>query len=89
MAVLEAMASGVCVVASDVGGIPDLIESGTTGLLVPPGEVEALVAALRHVIADHDACARLGRAAHERVRAEFDTAVIWRRIDALYRKVLQ
>ncbi|MCA1706605.1 MAG: glycosyltransferase family 4 protein [Actinobacteria bacterium] len=89
MAVLEAMASGVCVVASNVGGIPDLIESGTTGLLVPPGEVEALVAALQHVITDHEARARLGRAAHERVRAEFDTAVVWRRIDALYRKVLR
>lgn len=88
MAVLEAMASGVCVVASDVGGLPDLIESGTTGLLVPPGEVEALVAALQYVITDHDARARLGRAALERVRADFDAAVVWRRIDALYREVL-
>ena len=89
MAVLEAMASGVCVVASNVGGIPDLIESGTTGLLVPPGEVEALVTALCHVITNHEARARLARAAYERVRAEFDTAVVWRRIDTLYRKVLQ
>jgi glycosyltransferase involved in cell wall biosynthesis len=89
MAVLEAMASGVCVVASNVGGLPDLIESGTTGLLVPPGEVEALVAALQHAITDHDARARLGRAALERVRTEFDAAVVWRRIDALYREVLQ
>jgi glycosyltransferase involved in cell wall biosynthesis len=88
MAVLEAMASGVCVVASNVGGLPDLIESGTTGLLVPPGEVEALVAALQHAITDHDARARLGRAALERVRTEFDAAVVWQRIDALYREVL-
>ncbi|MGH3978649.1 MAG: glycosyltransferase family 4 protein [Pseudonocardiaceae bacterium] len=89
MAVLEAMASGVCVVASNVGGIPDLIESGTTGLLVPPGEVEALVAALRHAITDHDTRARLGRAARERVRTDFDAAVVWRRVDALYREVLR
>jgi glycosyltransferase involved in cell wall biosynthesis len=89
MAVLEAMASGVCVVASDVGGLPDLIESGTTGLLVPPDEVEALVAALRHAITDHDARARLGRAALERVKTDFDAAVVWQRVDALYREVLQ
>lgn len=89
MAVLEAMASGVCVVASDVGGLPDLIEPGTTGLLVPPRDVDALVAALRHAITDHDARARLGRAALERVRSDFDAAVVWRRIDALYREVLR
>lgn len=89
MAVLEAMASGVCVVASDVGGLPDLIESGTTGLLVPPGEMEALVAALQYAITDHEGRARLGRAALERVRADFDAAVVWRRVDALYWEVLQ
>lgn len=89
MAVLEAMAGRVCVVASDVGGLPDLIESGTTGLLVPPGDIEALAAALRHVITDHDERARLGRAAFERVRTDFDVAVVWRRIDALYREVLR
>jgi len=72
-----------------VGGLPDLIESGTTGLLVPPDEVEALVAALRHAITDHDARARLGRAALERVKTDFDAAVVWQRVDALYREVLQ
>ncbi len=88
MAVLEAMASGLCVVASDVGGLPDLIETGTTGLLVPADDVEALAAALRLVITDHETRARLGRTALERVRSDFDTAVVWQRIDLLYREVL-
>jgi glycosyltransferase involved in cell wall biosynthesis len=89
MAVLEAMASGVCVVATDVGGLPDLIESGTTGLLVPPGEIKTLVAALRYAITNHEARARLGGAALERVRTDFDAAVVWQRVDALYREVLK
>lgn len=89
MAVLEAMASGVCVVASDVGGLPDLIESGRTGLLVPPDDVAALVAALRHALTDHDSRARIGAAALDRVRTDFDAAVVWQRVDTLYREVLR
>ncbi len=89
MAVLEAMASGVCVVASDAGGLPDLIEPGITGLLVPPDDVEALAGALRRVITDRDARARIGAAALDRVRTDFDAAVVWQRVDALYREVLR
>lgn len=88
MAVLEAMAGGVCVVASDAGGLPDLIDSGTTGLLVPPNDIGALADALRHTITDQDMRLRLGRAGFDRVRTDFDVAVVWRRIDALYREVL-
>lgn len=88
MAVLEAMANGLCVVASDAGGIPDLVVDGVSGLLVPPGDVPALTTALRHVITDHDARCRLGTAAFERVRQHFDVEVVWKRFDALYREVL-
>jgi glycosyltransferase involved in cell wall biosynthesis len=84
MAVLEAMANGLCVVASDVGGIPELIDDGRSGLLVPPDDVEALVAALRRVLADAALRAQLGAAARERVLADFDLDVVWRRFDALY-----
>jgi glycosyltransferase involved in cell wall biosynthesis len=60
---LEAMAAGRAVVASRVAGIPDVITDGTDGLLVPPGDVEALRAALVRLSADDGLRARLGVAA--------------------------
>lgn len=88
MAVLEAMAHGLCVVASDVGGIPELVEDGRSGLLLPPDDPAALVVALRKVLADEALRSALGAAARQRALAEFDVDVAWRRIDALYREVL-
>jgi glycosyltransferase involved in cell wall biosynthesis len=87
MAVLEAMAHGLCVIASDVGGIPEMIDDGRSGLLVPPDDADALGTALRRVLADPALRGRLGDAALARVRAEFDLDVVWRRFDALYREV--
>ena len=71
VACLEAMAAGRPVVASSVGGLRDLVVDGVTGLLVPPGDVAALRAALEQLLADAGLRKRLGRAARERVLAEF------------------
>ena len=71
VACLEAMAAGRPVVASSVGGLGDLVVDGETGLLVPPGDVAALRAALEQLLADAGLRKRLGRAARERVLAEF------------------
>ena len=89
MALLEAMANGLCVVASDVGGIPEMVEDGRSGLLVPPDDPDALGAALRRVLSDKALRAALGTAARERVLERFDLDVIWRQFDALYRQVAQ
>ncbi len=86
MAVLEAMANGLCVVATDVGGIPEMLAE-ECGLLVSPGDVNALGAALRQVIDNPVERTRLGDRGLDRVRTTFDTAVVWRRIDELYREV--
>ncbi|MBW8764720.1 MAG: glycosyltransferase [Geodermatophilales bacterium] len=72
MAVLEPAALGVPVVASAVGGIPELIEDGVTGLLVPPGDVGALAGALTHLVDRPEDSAAMGRAAWRRVRARHD-----------------
>jgi glycosyltransferase involved in cell wall biosynthesis len=88
MVVLEAMANGLCVVASDVGGIPDLIDP-ECGVLVPPDDVESLSAALRRVIEDDRTRAALGAAALARVRREFDVDVVWRRVDEIYRSLVR
>ncbi|HEX2297405.1 MAG TPA: glycosyltransferase family 4 protein [Pseudonocardiaceae bacterium] len=87
MAILEAMAHGLCIVASDVGGIPDLIEDGVSGLLVPPADPEALQAALQQVITDPATRSRLGAAALQRARTHFDVDVVWKQIDSLYREL--
>jgi glycosyltransferase involved in cell wall biosynthesis len=87
MAVLEAMARGLCVVASNVGGIPDLIDEDS-GILVPAGDVAALATALAHVITDEAARVRLGCRALNRVRTEFDVAQTGRALDVLYRQLI-
>jgi glycosyltransferase involved in cell wall biosynthesis len=87
MAVLEAAALGVPVVASDVGGIPELVEHGRTGLLVPPGDREALARAVNRLVGDPDEAARMGRAAWARVRERHDPRGHVTELLALYGQV--
>jgi glycosyltransferase involved in cell wall biosynthesis len=67
LAILEAMAAGVPVVATDVGGVADIVRDGETGLLVPPEDPEALGAAIARVLADDALADRLRRAAFDLV----------------------
>jgi colanic acid/amylovoran biosynthesis glycosyltransferase len=69
---MEAMSTGLPVVASAISGIPELVEDEVSGLLVPPGDAAAIARALRRLAADPALCERLGRAARDRVLAEFD-----------------
>lgn len=68
---IEAMAAGLPVVASAVGGLLDLIEDGDTGLLVSPGEPDAFAAALRRLVADPAAAGALGQRARQAVLQRF------------------
>jgi glycosyltransferase involved in cell wall biosynthesis len=72
MSVLEAMAAGLPVVASRVGGVPELVVDGETGLLVATGSPEELAAALERLIAEPQLRQRLGAAGRARARQEFD-----------------
>jgi colanic acid/amylovoran biosynthesis glycosyltransferase len=69
---MEAMASGVPVVASGLSGIPELVEDGVSGLLVPPGDPRALAQALRRLHGDPELRERLAGAGREKVVREFD-----------------
>jgi glycosyltransferase involved in cell wall biosynthesis len=86
MALLEAMARGLAIVTTPVGGIPAVIESERDGLLVPPGDIEALADALSRLLADEELRARLGRAARERIAREFSLDASIERLAALYRR---
>jgi alpha-maltose-1-phosphate synthase len=81
---LEAMACGTAVVASAVGGIPEVVSDGETGLLVPPDDPEALAAALNALIGDRARAAALGRAGRERAVAEFGWQAVAAQTAGLY-----
>jgi glycosyltransferase involved in cell wall biosynthesis len=85
---LEAMAAGVPVVASAVGGIPDQIRHDKDGLLVPPGDTDALGNALLALLRDPPRARRLGEAGRRRVASRFSHATMVRQIEDLYRDVL-
>lgn len=78
-ALLEAMASGCAVVASAIGGIQDIVEDGVNGLLVPPGDPNALATALRRVLDDSALRSRLGRAARETILRDHEPLAVARR----------
>jgi glycosyltransferase involved in cell wall biosynthesis len=82
MALLEAQASGVAVVAGASGGVAGIVAPGETGLLVPPGDVAAFAAALRPVVQDPEAQAVMGVAARAKVEREHDLPVAARRLAA-------
>ena len=71
LTILEAMALSRPVVASNVGGIPEMIEDGVTGVLVPPHDAPALAAAIVRLLTDHPYADTLGRAGHDLVHDRF------------------
>ena len=89
LAVLEWMSAGKAIVATRVGGIPEVIDDGVEGLLVPPGDPASLARAVRRLLDDPDQRERLGSAARRRQQAFFrldqTTAVLQQLYEDLYR----
>jgi glycosyltransferase involved in cell wall biosynthesis len=71
---MEAMGSGVPVVASGISGIPELVEHERSGLLTPPGDAQAIAGALERLQRDPALRQRLGQAGREKVLRDFDLA---------------
>lgn len=67
----EAMACGTAVVATTAGAFPEFIDDGRTGILVPPGDPDALAAAIKSLLLDPERCLRMGAAASEHIRSYF------------------
>jgi glycogen synthase len=73
-AVLEAMSSGMPVIATRIAGNEELVVPGETGLLIPPDDVASLRDALLELLADEEKCRQMGRQAHTRVEQHFTWA---------------
>ncbi|MCA0995290.1 glycosyltransferase [Alloyangia pacifica] len=81
---MEAMAAQLPVVTTRIAGVPELVEHGASGLLVPPGEAGALAAALDSLLSDPDAHRRMGAAGRAKVVAEFDIETEAAKLSALF-----
>lgn len=85
VALMEAMGHARPVIATCVGGIPELVRSGGNGLLVAPGSARDLAAALRDILSDYDRAAEMGQAGRQEVLARFRHDVAAQRLAALFR----
>ena len=88
MAVLEAMAAGLPVIASGVGGIPELVEDGRTGWLVSPGDHEAIAIRLRQLLLDSDRRNAMGSEGRARVRRCFSPGQMVAATSKIYDRLL-
>ena len=87
-AVIESMAFAVPVVATRVGGVPELVRHGVDGLLVPPGDSAALAEAMLRMLSDPALHARMAVSARERVRDSFSVGRMVRQTDGLYMRLI-
>jgi glycosyltransferase involved in cell wall biosynthesis len=86
---IEALAGGRPVVATDVGGVPDVVRDGVDGFLVEPGDVDAMADRLAQLAADADLRRRMGEAGAESVRERYAVERLLDDVDALYRRLLE
>jgi len=86
--IIEAQAAGVPVVATAVGGVVDIIEDGVTGLLVPPGDPQAMAEATIKIFEDKQLASRLAHLAYERVKGRYTVELMVERTLQVYREAL-
>ncbi len=89
ISILEAMRTGLPVIASDVGGVSEEVIDEETGLLVEPGSVDELAAALRRLLADKTLRVRMGRSGRRRFEQIFRADKMIESTEAVYREVLE
>ena len=89
LVLLEAMAAGLPIVATAVGGIPEVVVDGETGFLVPPEDPEALASAITRLIEDSVLRKKFGKAGYKRVKQHFNIQEASRRTEELYFSLLK
>jgi len=88
MAVAEAMAAGVPVVASDVGGVADMVRDGETGYLIDPSRPDMIADRIERILMDPDLAGRFGRTAKEKAMVQHPDRVAEQTLE-VYRRVLK
>ena len=89
LALLEAMAAGLPVIATAVGGTPEVVTDGGNGLLIPPRDAAALAAALERLLGDPDFARRLGANARDHVREHYSLDRLGREINEIYGELVE
>jgi glycosyltransferase involved in cell wall biosynthesis len=89
LALIEAMAAGTALVAADAGAVREIVTPGSDGLLVPPGDHEALAVALLALYDDREMRWKMARTGEQTARERFGAAVMTRRVEALYAEILR
>ncbi len=84
MSLLEAMAAGLPVISTRVGGIPELVSDGVDGILLEPGDIAGLTAAVRHLLQNPELAQQMGRVGRQKIETTFATGVILPQIEQLY-----
>jgi glycosyltransferase involved in cell wall biosynthesis len=84
LSILEALALARPVVASNVGGIPEMVDDGETGLLVPPHDAEALATAITRLLVDHPYADTLARQGHDMVHDRFCIELMVEAVERIY-----
>ena len=86
--IIEGMAAGKPVIATNGGGVPEIVEDGKTGILVPMGNAEAMAEAIHRVVADPVLATNMGARGRERVRKHFTIELKARKVEAVYQAML-
>lgn len=89
MAILETMSLGIPNIATGIASIPEVIEDGVHGILIDPGDVEALKEALRKICFDREARQRISREAYRQIRENFSVDAAGRKLEGIYERVLK
>jgi glycosyltransferase involved in cell wall biosynthesis len=87
LSLLEAMAQGLPVVTTSVGGTPEVVVDGQSGLLVPPADPERLAAAMLKIWSDPNLSRRMGAAGRQRVEQDFNVAITTAKYESLYQEL--
>ncbi|NOZ70090.1 MAG: glycosyltransferase family 4 protein, partial [Deferribacteres bacterium] len=88
LAVAEAMACGIPVIAGDVGGTPEIVKHGETGLLVPPGDIYALAESIAFLVENPEKAREMGMKGRELVEERFSSSLMVSKVESLYGRLM-